>query len=360
MKAGRTMQEMAAEILRQNQVKADYLVSTQNLVMEDWGQQPMLHLRDNAGMELVEPLDIQQTVHQQLGDYLDIPRKYYKRMRSEDVGLLAYNVNRWLQRKPEQRMIRTMDGHARAFLSNRYRRIDNLDIANITLPIIGEMPDAHYESCQITDDYMYIKVVNPRVTAEVVPGDIVQAGVVISNSETGQGSVCVRPLIYRLVCTNGAVVNAARIRRNHIGRISSTDENFFIYSQETLAADDKAFILKVQDTVRACVNEARFAQIVDKMRESTEARLDTRDLPGVVKLASANFDISEEESGGVLQRFLEGRDYTLYGLGNAVTRYSQDVESYDRATKLEEIGYSVMTMSPALFRQINQVTSLAA
>jgi len=38
MKAGRTIQDMAAEILRQSQAKADYLVSTQNLVMEDWGQ----------------------------------------------------------------------------------------------------------------------------------------------------------------------------------------------------------------------------------------------------------------------------------------------------------------------------------
>lgn len=318
MKAGRTMQEMAAEILRQSQTKADYLVSTQNLVMEDWGQQPMLHLRDETGAELVEPLDIQQTAHQQLGSYLNIPRKYYERMQGEDVGLLAYNVNRWLQRKQEQRMIRTMDGHARAFLSNRYRRIDNLDIANITLPIIGEMPDARYESCQLTDDYMYIKVVNPRLTAEVVPGDIVQAGVIISNSETGLGAVCIQPLIYRLVCSNGAVVNEAKTRRNHIGRVSSTDENFFIYSQETLAADDKAFILKIQDTVRACVDEARFAQIVGKMRESTEARLDTRDLPGVVKLASANFGITEEESGGVLQRFLEGRD--LYPLRSGQRR----------------------------------------
>lgn len=33
---------------------------------------------------------------------------------------------------------------------------------------------------------------------------------------------------------------------------------------------------------------------------------------------------------------------------------------YDRATKLEEIGYSVMTMSPALFRQMNQTELLAA
>ena len=47
---------------------------------------------------------------------------------------------------------------------------------------------------------------------------------------------------------------------------------------------------------------------------------------------------------------------------NAVTRFSQDVESYDRATQLEEIGYSVMTMSPMLLQKINQtqVTKLAA
>ena len=45
-----------------------------------------------------------------------------------------------------------------------------------------------------------------------------------------------------------------------------------------------------------------------------------------------------------------------------MTRFSQDVESYDRATKLEEIGYSVMTMSPLLLQKINQtqVTKLAA
>ena len=43
-----------------------------------------------------------------------------------------------------------------------------------------------------------------------------------------------------------------------------------------------------------------------------------------------------------------------------MTRYSQDVESYDRASKLEEIGYNVLTMSPDLFRAINKVTRMAA
>lgn len=96
------------------------------------------------------------------------------------------------------------------------------------------------------------------------------------------------------------------------------------------------------------------------MRESTQARLDTTDIPSVVKLTSSNFGLTETEGKGVLQHLLEDADYTLYGLANAVTRYSQDVEDYDRASKLEVIGYNVMTMPPAMFRQINQVTSVAA
>ena len=360
MKQGLTIQEMAKEILRQRDAKADYLVNTERLRMETCDAAPTLHVVDNAGVEMMEPLSIQQTAHRQLGTYLNIPQKYYEKMMGENPELLAVNVNSWLHRKPEQRMLRTIDGRARAFLSNRYRPIDNFDIASITLPIIGEMPDARYESCQITEDNMYIKVVNPRLTEEVTPGDIVQAGVVISNSETGLGAVCVQPLVFRLVCRNGMVVNEARTRRSHVGRVNSTEENFSIYSQETLAAIDNAFVKKLQDTVRAAVDEARFAQVVGKLRESREKKLNTADIPAMVKLASSSFGITEAESSGVLQRLIEDADYTVYGLANAVTRHSQDVEDYDRASKLEQIGYSIIGMSPDIYRAINQAGRMAA
>ena len=80
MKTGRTIREMALEIKRQSQAKEDYLVNTGSLVMDVWDNHPMLHLRDASGIELVEPLEIQSTAHQQIGDYLEIPRKYYRRM----------------------------------------------------------------------------------------------------------------------------------------------------------------------------------------------------------------------------------------------------------------------------------------
>ena len=360
MKSGRSIQDVSREILRQQEAKADYLVATDRLYMDTWGDSPVIRVLDREGIDQIEPLEIQQTAHQQIGTYLDIPSKYYDRMLQRDPALLSYNVNRWFQKEPEQKLLRTMDGKARAFLSNRYRRIDNLDIARVVLPIIGEMEGARFESCEITDDRMYLKVVNPRLQAEVVPGDIVQAGIMISNSETGLGAVNIQPLIYRLVCSNGMGINDAKTRRNHVGRAATSEEDFSIYSSETLLADDHAFVLKIKDTVRAAISEARFAQVVSRMRESTEAMLDTKQLPAIVKLASSSFGITEDESNGVLEHLITGGDFSLYGLANAVTRFSQDVESYDRATKLEEIGYSVMTMSPALFRQMNQTELLAA
>ena len=356
MKEGLSLQEMAAEIERQSKLKEDYLIDTQNLLLEPFGSQVFLHMQEN-GIDVVEPLEINQIAHRQLGTHLKIPAAYYDRMLESYPELLAQNVNAWLHREPTTRMIRTMSGTARAFLSNRYRRLDNLEVAQAVLPIIGEMQGVHFESCEVTDSRMYLKVVNTRLQAEVTPGDIVQAGIIISNSEVGQGSVCVQPLVYRLVCSNGMVINDAQTRRNHVGRVNNSTENFLLYSDATLAADDKAFMMKLQDTVRAAVDEARLSQVVGMMQDAKQAVMETKDIPGVVRLASREFHITDEESTGVLQHLIEGKDLTLYGLANAITRHSQDVESYDRATELEGIGYNVLAMPARQWNRINQMAA---
>ena len=201
------------------------------------------------------------------------------------------------------------------------------------------------------------RITVPEQLLRRFPGDIVQAGVIISNSEVGLGSVSIQPLIYRLVCSNGMVVNEAAARRNHVGRVTDSEENFSVYSQATLDAEDKAFVMKIQDTVRAAVDEARFSQVVGKMQEAKAAQMDTHDVPTVVKLASKEFHITDSESTGVLQRLIESNDLTLYGLSNAVTRHSQDVESYDRASELESIGYSILTMPARQWSRINRAAA---
>jgi len=349
MKAGRTLQELAIELDRQAKVKRDLIVETGALRMDAYPDGFKLNV---GGRDIFGINDI---AHRQFGQHLKIPAQYYDRMRAENPSLLSTNVNSWFDKEPNtRRMLRTLDGTARAFLSDRYRRIDNFEVAETVLPIIGNMDGATVESCELTDSRMYIKVVNPRITAEVTKGDIVQAGILISNSEVGHGSVSVKPLIYRLVCSNGMIAEDGAIRKYHVGRSNESDDNFNIYRDETIEADDKAFMMKIEDAVTAAVNQARFSQIVERLRESTQAKIDPPSVPKVVELTSKEYSITQSESEGILGHLIAGGDLSLYGLANAVTRHAQDVESYDRSTELEATGYRIATMSPSLWRQITK------
>ena len=347
MKQGRTLQELAIEIDRQAKTKKDFLADTtaMSVIPHEEG------IRFQAeGMSA--DFGINDIAHSQIGQHLEIPARYYERMRTESPELLSQNINHWLHnRAPERRMLRTLDGNLRAFLSAKYRRIDNMEIAETVLPIISRMEGATVESCQITEQKMYIKVVNPRITTEVRKGDIVQAGIVISNSEVGMGSVSISPLIYRLVCSNGMIA-AQQVRKNHVGRLNDADVDMSIFRDETIEADDRAFLMKVQDAVNAAVDQTVFEKIVQQMRDATEAKIEAASVPKVVELASKQFHISQFESEGVLGHLIGGGDLSLYGMANAVTRYAQDVSSYDRSTELEQIGYSILTVAPTIWRGI--------
>lgn len=354
MKAGRTLQELAIELDRQAKAKRDLIVDTGALHMDvtDDGRIAL-----NLGtVDYHESFEINDIAHRQFGQYLKIPAPYYDRMRTEFPDLLTRNVNGWLAKEPEnRRMLRTLDGTARAFLSDRYRRIDNYEVAQSVLPIIGNMAGASVESCELTDSKMYIKVVNQRITAEIAKGDVVQAGIVITNSEVGYGSVSVRPLIYRLVCSNGMIAEDGSIRKYHVGRANEADDNFNIYRDETIEADDRAFLMKIEDAVSAAVDQVRFNSIVSRLRESREAKIDPPAVPKVVELTAKEYSISQAESEGILGHLIAGGDLSLYGLANAVTRHARDVDSYDRSTELEATGYKIATMSPALWRRLTKV-----
>lgn len=356
MKTGRTLQEMAIELDRQTKAKRDLVLDVGGMHMDatDNG----LELRVGA-VDNFEPFGINNIAHRQIGEHFKIPAKYYDRMMSDAPDLLAQNVNRWIGGElGTRRMIRTLDGTTRAFLSDRYRRIDNFEVAQTVLPIIGSMEGANVESCELTDSRMYIKVVNQRIQAEITKGDVVQAGIVISNSEVGMGSVNVRPLIFRLVCSNGMIAADAGVRKYHVGRVNETiDDEYGIFRDETIEADDLAFMMKIEDTVRAAVDEAKFSRFVDKMREATGARIAPVAAPAVVELTSKEFGFSQDESSGILGHLIAGGDLSLYGLANAVTRQSQDVGSYDRATELESAGYKVLNMPSTTWRQIAAQTS---
>ncbi len=108
MKSGVTLQQMLTEVKRQSESKEDYLIAPNRLRMESYGKEMFLHLSDDSGTELIEPMTITSIAHRQIGTHLRIPAAYYDRMREERPDLLAYNANTWFKQESSQRMLRTL------------------------------------------------------------------------------------------------------------------------------------------------------------------------------------------------------------------------------------------------------------
>ncbi len=351
MKNGRSLVELATVLERQLATKKDMIVPSS-----------LMHhqTRDNGSCMLVidesdgaQRYDVAELARRQLAEKLKIPYTYFERMRTEQPTLLDHNVNTWLQSdSADKRLIRTLDGQVRAVLSDRYRRLDNFDLAENVLPILQRLPDARIESVELTETRMYLKVVTPRVRFEIAPGDIVQAGVVVINSELGVGSLSVQPLVFRLVCKNGLIASDHTLRKTHVGRaLASADESVVVFKDDTLRADDHAFFLKVRDVVEAAVCESTFRLVAEKMQKTRGVQL-TGDPVKSVEVLARRYSLNDGECAGVLRHLIAEGELSGYGLINAVTGYSQQVNDYDRATEFEALGGKLLELSSRDWNEI--------
>ena len=336
MKNGRSLVDLANELSRQLHTKRDMLVPSQLMRFStDASGVSKMNIEAPDGHAAYGITDLAK---RQLADKLAIPYAYFERMRSNHPSLLDQNVNTWLHGDPDRRLVRTLDGRVRALLSDRYRRLDNYDLADHVLPILTRLPGARVESAEITETRMYLKVVTSRIEHENQPGDVVQAGVVVSNSEVGCGSLSVQPLIYRLICRNGLIAADHALRKTHVGRSKEAAEDAItVFKDDTLQAEDKAFFLRVRDVVESAVSETTFRQLADRMRRTLNIALAADPVKSVEVLAT-KYLLNEEERNGVLRHLISGGDLSGYGLVNAVTHFSQEVVDYDRATEFEVMG----------------------
>lgn len=345
MKTGRTLVEMAQELERQKNAKRDFTAPTTHLEVIPTNKE--VNLKVNGFGEF----PINNVAHGQIAARVGIPQKYYDRMVTEAPELLARNVNHWFKAKDEGRMVRTLDGKARAFLSDRYRPLDNYDLGNMAFGTIGELGGLRIESAQLTDTRMYIKAVTERITAEISKGDVVQAGIVISNSEVGLGSVKVEPMVYRLVCTNGLIANDHALRKYHVGRGFEAEIASELFTDATRNQTDKAFWMQVRDVIRNSFKQDVFDRIVNSMKISTTQEI-VGDPIKVVEITQKRLGLMDSEKSSVLTHLIKGGDLSKWGLVNAVTRTAEDVESYDRATELERLGGVVLELPAKDWKEI--------
>ena len=370
MKEGRSLQDLAAELTRQMETKRDFIADTRKVRLE-----PNI-MPDEDFALLLEDVDIftvGQNAHRQIGQRCNIPAKYYDRMREYSPELLCKNVNHWLAEEPCTRMVRTMDNRARAFLSDRYRTLDNYQLAEAALPAIADT-NAQIISCEVTHNKLYLKAIVPDVKEEIGPPegfewgkghqeiDVVQPGIVISNSEVGMGSLSIQPAVHTIACSNLAVWRENTMRRYHVGqalgggagKADAGEVGIWQYlSDESKVLADAAIWSQVKDLIGASLKGDVFADRVAELRAARGNRIEG-DPVKAVEQVSLNYQFSKDEQAGVLRHLVEGGDLTQYGVHSAVTRAAAQVESYDRASELEQYGADVVLLPQNDWQKIAQ------
>jgi len=360
MKKGMDLMELDREIIRRSNAKHDYLAPTQKLRLTSEGR---LVVGD------LEPLNVNSVCHEQLAEHVKIPKEYYDRMLTEAPDLLVTNVERWFTKYPAKRMIRTLDGTARAFLSDKFNtEMDNDDFAKAVVPVLKELK-LDIMSAQITDRRLYIKAVDPKVSRELAKhgakfGDgghtivtCLSPAVTISNSEVGHGSLSVQGGVYDRFCSNLGSFGERSVRKSHVGgRHTMEDRDLYVtLTDRTKKLDAAALWSRIQDVVRATFERAKFDALCDKIEGTRADVIDPIEAVEVVKKVCkhSSIGLSEAETKATLGHFVDRGEFTRCGVFSAITRMSQDdIVTYDRATELERIGAKVVELERNEWRKL--------
>jgi hypothetical protein len=343
--------QFASKLSNDRFKKADYLADTRHLKF--WNTEEGLRLHLGEDPFTAKKLKINNHFHSQIAAKLNIPKKHYDRLCVDYPDVLATMVNRIFEVEHDRRMVRALDGTARAYLSDKFRTdMDNYDVANAAIPILEDVPGMNIKSLAITDTRMYIKAGFPRLRADVGLGDTVEAGVVISNSEVGASSLRIEALIYRLVCLNGMIAGTL-LKKFHVGtKHDLNDEAYAVLSQATREKSAEATKAVIADIVKVAADATQFEVRVQKLRDAKEQRIDG-DVPKAIEALGNQLNLTQDEQSSVLTRIIEGGDLSRWGLANAVTRVAADIDDYDRATEFERMGGEVIELNKKDWAEIS-------
>lgn len=301
---------------------------------------------------------------------LNIPLAYLRRLRAEHLGLYDANVNGLLAADPARStLIRAFrddsggTGVARAFLSNSYRMVDNLDVLMAALSGIRESGAAtEIGRCDLTETRMYVQVrsADVAVHAEALlrgytspftgergaDNPLVFAGFVVSNSETGNGSFSITPRLEVQVCRNGLAMTKDVLREIHLG--GRLQEGVIRWSKATQDAALRLVTRQAADAVSTFLDRAYVERVVAGLEE--RAGRPVRDVTSTIEHVSKELRFTTEQQATILGHFISSGDRTAGGVLQAVTSTAQTLADADDAYAMERVGIRAMELAASFQR----------
>lgn len=346
MRMGRSFEAVATELDRQVKVRRDHILSTTDISVTGRNNGITINHADMGEMFL--------TAHtqKQMAADLQIPYTYWQRCGNDSPDLLAQNVQHWLGKTSKNKLVRTLDGGARAWLSDKYKRLDSYPLLETVYPHLVKA-GMKVESVEVTGSRFYLKVRSPGRVIEPRVGDQLAFGLQISNSEVGAGPVRVSMFVYELRCANGMVIPISygqEMTKRHLGRrlADTADLN------ATEQFDSAAFWKDLQDHVATTMEGSGFEEFCNQFIASDSDKIapeTTRE--NIVKRAAEQFTLTQDEQDRVLVHW-DANESSRYGLIRAITRSAEDHPDYDRATELETLGGVLVDLGPREWTWLNQ------
>lgn len=318
--------------------------------------------------EAVEPFTFdpsgayQPTHHadQDLASLFEIPVRYVRKLRTQDVELLDINVNRWADKAEGNSLLRLLYGSvadrpglvgiARAIRSDRYAIIDHLDTVMSILAGLKEagLDGTNIKGIDLSEEKLYLNIEVPEIavhgrslienyrspftgqTGAELP--LVHAGLKFTNSEIGRGAFEVTPYAVFEVCANGATINAHKLRKVHMGKVLEPGQ--IKWSQETLNAANELVRNQVRDAVGSFLSTDFLETVIDEWER--EAGVEVIKPADTIKVIAKELQYTEDEQDAILSAFIKGGDMGAFAVGHAVTAAVQDFADPDRAHEVGE------------------------
>lgn len=314
---------------------------------------PRLVIDENTVMPL------NQWAHEQLAGKLEIPVKYYQKMKGAAPDLLAENVNTWLQKKDatgkngQRFLIRTTGNEVRAILSDKYKPVPNTSVAYTVLGSLNDIKSTQFtvRECAVSDTTMYLKITSDAavfMNPAKEGGDAWYPGIMVRNSEVGASKFQVDVYTWRQWCKNGAILTNG-LSKVHLGRKIGGDGEVF-FSDKTEELDIKTVLSAMSDVVKQVFVPEKMNELMGRVKAGQKVEVEDKVL--AVENVCKQFKIPEHEQDEILARFSEKSQYSL---GNAITELARDTENEDQQIKLEEIGGEVLLLDEKAFRKITTV-----
>lgn len=295
--------------------------------------------------------------HDNMSDKLEIPRAYYRKMRSEYPELLETNVNSWLSKKTRTKyLLRTFkypgaENIVRCMLSNSYNIIDNYDVLIAALEAIDAMGiQVEIREADITEKRMYLNVVCPdiQIQAEELLKTYMRgqrgiydhgiiAGISIANSEVGMGTfeVCQRGVIK--ICNNGLMDRSARFRKVHLGAKLDTGE--IQWNEQVRQKNYELVIAQTKQAIETYMSKDALGKQVQKLEEAHGIEIEHP--AAVVERIGMELNISEDHRRAILNRFIKDGQHSGAGIFNAITRQAQHMDR-DERYDVEANAFSIL------------------